>query len=663
MSTISKPLNRCPRTNNIIPGHYMSSMANTAIPTTARSVSVLLDKADGNHLTIIDSQNSRARENWFFHNGALLRLNSAVETFAEFDEKIIYARFLGDAVYRVFLCSPYVNILECPDVEAERNIKNNVKPHSFLDNLSHQHLNKSRVKSLEDKTTVISSPQPARQTFLVPKPPRIFAPTGNNTTQPVNRLSKPEWLPANQAITIKGIVIPSGLIYIGQPNADEPDWTMSPAIINLRSHINLSSPDTQAKGVGYWPSYSGTTPEARAAYLQWLSGSRDNSEDPISWVFLFFFGLERRVVLDMKLDPSAKTDLPIIKAEVLRLRNIYGSHLSFNKYSEGLIHLMDLISDPVPEETLVGNTHDKGRYPWWLRIKFGKLARNQLPLPAELALAWARTHPDINLPKPAVRCKDEFDALFNIRYREKYDFGMILPDLKQRLIFRYQPATSGMEIISVDTGLPDVYRSIKIYNIMKQLVEECTEELGKYSRFLARNPEAKGSVKALELLPVVLLSEEEKQLIASQVKPTKKSSKAQAATPIIIPATPVVLDHGLIARKEAETKKVSELLHSILSDDLVFEEKIDMEDKPFTTEMPWIRLGLDEPHWNLLQILGTKLTWARDEFIVECKKLDLMPNGALDMLNEAAIAYANELLTDGEETIIVDQLTFEDLLR
>ena len=647
-------LNSCPQMDTDIKGHSKSIVEDKELSKDCVSASVIINFNEPNRLFILNSK-TKAKEIWFFHNGASLMLNKGVETFVDFTQGTLYIRMLGRQNYDKLLCSKIV-LSYCPGDE-ELNTKEN----NMLHTLSYNYLNRQKDKiKIQDK--IKSSDKYKIDNLVVPSRPK--KPYSSLTIKNNSNYHIPEWVNKNENILIGGINIVCGLLYICQPKLDEDDWMVSPAVINLRAPLNIKSPDYHATTVGYWPSYSKITPEARAAYILWLSGDRDNPEDSISWVFLFFMGLERRVIIDTKRDGEAIFNLLHIKTELLRLRDIYGFHASFNKYSEGLCHLIDLLSIPIPEETLIGNIKDKDRHPWWLRIKLGKLAHSRAPLPANLALAWAKTHPRFVLPKAAVRCPEEFDALFNIRYREKYGFGMALPEIKQKLIFNYTPATAGMEIVYIDTALPDVSRSIKLDNSLSQLLQECVKELDKYSRFLARNPEGKGTLKSLQLLPEILLSNEEKMMLQAQVLEPKPPRKTQVESKPV--ATPVVLDASLIAIKEEETAKVSKLLHSILSDDLPIKQDrlgTNSQAEPLTSKKSREQLGLDESHWILLNILGTKESWTQPDFASECRKLGLLPNGALDTLNESAIIYADEPLTDGEDVIKIDQRIFEEMTK
>ncbi|MDT9702706.1 TerB N-terminal domain-containing protein, partial [Streptomyces sp. P17] len=78
-----------------------------------------------------------------------------------------------------------------------------------------------------------------------------------------------------------------------------------PCLINpalsIAVHANISE-----REFGYWPSYSEITPRARRAYLSWLADGRRDPEADIGYVFLFFYGLERRAIAEGLKDAQAQ---------------------------------------------------------------------------------------------------------------------------------------------------------------------------------------------------------------------------------------------------------------------------------------------------------------------------------------------------------------------
>ena len=65
-------------------------------------------------------------------------------------------------------------------------------------------------------------------------------------------------------------------------------------------------------------------------FLKWLSQGKNNTAIDIGYVFIYFYGLEYRVLQENK-------DLILIGYEIIRLRKYYASNRSFQGYSESLL--------------------------------------------------------------------------------------------------------------------------------------------------------------------------------------------------------------------------------------------------------------------------------------------------------------------------------------
>src|SRR5690606_24013446 len=92
----------------------------------------------------------------------------------------------------------------------------------------------------------------------------------------------------------------------------------------------------------YWPSYSKVTPSARAGYLKWLQGGRRDPDAYIGYVFLFFYGIERRVLHDAQHSSAAATEVPALVQEVKDLLRVYGSNSSFRGYATRFLDLVEV---------------------------------------------------------------------------------------------------------------------------------------------------------------------------------------------------------------------------------------------------------------------------------------------------------------------------------
>lgn len=333
--------------------------------------------------------------------------------------------------------------------------------------------------------------EPAK-TFAIPAAPRGAV--------------SPEWIPHGQSVTVQGMTIPGGLLYVG-PKLKAANGSIEPALINPQLSIAKNVVDESERLMDYWPCYSQISPKARRAYLQWLSQGRRSSDTNVGYVFLFFYGLERRALLD--LSPS-DPEVTIIEAEVRRLLTIYGDNYSFRNYAQGFLsHLKNARSAHsfrIPEQPPKPQS-DQFELPLEMKYALGQFAAQGRPLDSAWARSWALSDPYINKRMPVTRCADQFDVLFAEKFAQRFPEGLLIPKGKTRLKAVYQPASGGFrgQDLSIDLGdLPDVTANASAREYLQNLVHECSEALDPYSRYLGRNPGQEHSLEALLQLPVAL---------------------------------------------------------------------------------------------------------------------------------------------------------------
>jgi tellurite resistance protein len=119
---------------------------------------------------------------------------------------------------------------------------------------------------------------------------------------------------------------------------------------------------------------------------------------------------------------------------------------------------------------------------------------------------WPRR--DVYLRTAAVRCFDEFVALWHLRFRARFADGFIV-ETSGNIDVQYQ-AARGAFTVQVDgphKNYPDVAKTRKSPEPLRQLVQDCTDELDSFSRLVGKRPDARNSVQAALMLPSDLLSE------------------------------------------------------------------------------------------------------------------------------------------------------------
>lgn len=318
------------------------------------------------------------------------------------------------------------------------------------------------------------------------------------------------WVPAGVAVSVAGREIPGGLIYAGCGMTSISGHPTEPALIDPTLPVDWRKPDLTGRTMGYWPFYDGITPQARAGYLQWLIGGRRDPTAYIGYVFLFYYGLERRVLSDLGLR-AGDAEVGVIAAEVRRLAELYGHHGSFGTYARNFLDLVDsatLIND----DTSPGDIEMDERtwqVPFALRVAVARLAADGKPLSGDWALAWLRNHPMAYLRTPADRCAEEFDALFRLRYVEEYGEGIQLRGTGQRIRIDYRPASGGFggSVEATVGDLPDVTWGDANMGELRAVAASCSDALDPYSRYLGRHPDGRGTPQASGLLPESVLRE------------------------------------------------------------------------------------------------------------------------------------------------------------
>ncbi|MEW1808363.1 TerB N-terminal domain-containing protein [Pseudarthrobacter sp. NPDC080039] len=319
---------------------------------------------------------------------------------------------------------------------------------------------------------------------------------------------EPRWCGANESLDLgHGIRIP-GMVYAGQ-GLTSPRGGVEPSLIDPTLRVDHRNPDLSGECLGYWPSYADITPAGRAAYLAWLAQGRRVAETPIGYVFLFMYGLERRVFVDIAKHPELAPELIGIRSEMNDLLTVYGdSHGSFDSYASRFIDVIDFLMlqavDDFPSPPAL--TESQWEVPVALRVVLGTFAADGKTIPADWALAWAWFHPEIAVRTPATRCTEEFTRLFRLCYRRSYGDGFTVRPGASKVRLDYTTASSQIGVISMTIGeTPDVFALRAPQKKLAALFDEVTAELDAYSRWLGRNPDKAGSLAAAALLPNDLL--------------------------------------------------------------------------------------------------------------------------------------------------------------
>lgn len=404
---------------------------------------------------------------------------------------------------------------------SNRNIQPSIiqksEEHQFIPDNSvlkgHESMFSARI--VEDESSSTS--------YSIPKPPQ-------NITTGIGAV---RWVPPEKAIEVNGFHIDGGMLYVGS----KIHGTIDPSFINTKLPVSGFT-DYTVDSMGYWPNYSNISPSARGAYLAWLADGRKDPMAAPGYVFLFFYGLERRVLVDYQETRIEDAELQQIKNEINRLYSLYGGQSnSIKGYFSNFLNLLLLLERrntklydwPIPENL-------KGYdIPFYLKVYLGQCSVDGKPLPARAAYLWVSYDPTVSKKTPARRCETELKQLFLLRYEEVFGPGLKLTPNKTKLKISYHAASSHLYGYSLNVddykNLPDVTVLSSISNKLKKLFDDCSNELDRYSRYLGKTGKELGNKKSLVFLPTELVIELKRdflktihnQLVSNDSKPIRVS--------------------------------------------------------------------------------------------------------------------------------------------
>ncbi|CPR18943.1 TerB N-terminal domain-containing protein [Brenneria goodwinii] len=322
------------------------------------------------------------------------------------------------------------------------------------------------------------------------------------------------WVLPGEVTIVGGVEITGGYFYLGQrmkhagQSLSGDDDGTEASLIDDTLKIYPKPYIYEDSSLGYWPSYSSLSPDARGAYLSWLASDRRDASCPVGYVFIYLYGLERKALVDSRDGNTPDAEFLTLFNEVCRLRSVFIENRSFRNYSSQLLEAMSILRPQVGLVPNPGSDSDYSSGGMQFKLALAKAVDAGVPVSAELALKWVINHTEYALRTPARRCAKEFAALFKRRYTLKYGEGMVVKPNKTRLRLDYTPASPSLRGVRLPVpDLPDP-RALKgpAQKIMT-LAEICTDELDAYSRYLGRKGTSENDTAAIILLPVEIINE------------------------------------------------------------------------------------------------------------------------------------------------------------
>ncbi|MBY4766727.1 tellurite resistance TerB family protein [Burkholderia ambifaria] len=320
------------------------------------------------------------------------------------------------------------------------------------------------------------------------------------------------WVMPGESLDIGNITITGGFFYEGVTGRGSPE-SIDGCVVDPRAEVSRDWRGATSAPPSFRLSYQNLTAEQRRIYLEWLSSAREKSDINENYYRLYLYGFERRILIDAAVGKVSKEELCELVRELRRIVS-FSDDYSWQLHVRGLcdyVGLLGSLPGRVYEQQAPESSGATYQVPLNVRVAFGQAAADKKPVPASWALAWAESDSMISRRTPVLRCPDEFRRAFLRKYTERFGAGMTITSNRTQLQAR--PSAMFMALSSAPvpgflSGLPDISAVSGPRKKLQRLVDECADDLDAYSRYLGRNPEAKGRIDASLLLPADLWPDE-----------------------------------------------------------------------------------------------------------------------------------------------------------
>lgn len=321
------------------------------------------------------------------------------------------------------------------------------------------------------------------------------------------------WFGRDAELKVGGFVLKNPCVYASSGDRNGHLWATDPSEILLDAPVRRAT--TPSGDMGYWPWYSRMEPEHRFEYLSWLASSRASLPAREGHLFLYFYGIERRLLVD-------EADRAWGLQEVVRLRKLDEPRIgtregrSFRMYSTGLLWFEIARTPNLFDEQAFNRVMRLTEHwtPELVTAPLAWLASKERPLPATMARQIAASDPTAQRSVVTKRLPDEFNELFETRYRETFGGeGLTLKVSKRPAWHTYRPASGGLGEMRVQVPNPMGIKSQ--FKKLPDIWNSCIVDLRKLSRVSASLDGDALTVEAWEAMPDELRADVDHPLAAS----------------------------------------------------------------------------------------------------------------------------------------------------
>lgn len=350
----------------------------------------------------------------------------------------------------------------------------------------------------------------------------------------------PRWFSKDEVIRVGDLTL-DGMVYFGAPPAGGAGAESSLIDPTL---LVAAAGDFFRVGVALRATYKALTPTERRGYLSWLAQGRDHPDVDMRLVFLYFYGLERRLTVDVHEGRCPPAEVSALLAEVARLRDAYGAREP--ALANAVERLVYWVRNTGAPPALYAQKDPQFRRVFGLRtytqVAVGQAAAAGAPLSAGLARTWAMECWGSYMRADVRLHRDEFFGLFEDLYSGVHGAGIVLPSAGRPMKLHYSPSSLGLvehpALTRVLPGVLDAGDFTGHSGRIKAIFDAASAEVEKYAKLAVRSPHLLGTLDCLQQLPTRLWPQKTKdamraliQRAAEGLRPLKAAALVEMIDP------------------------------------------------------------------------------------------------------------------------------------
>ncbi|RYY74458.1 MAG: hypothetical protein EOO52_12910 [Gammaproteobacteria bacterium] len=460
-------------------------------------------------------------------------------------------------------------------------------------------------------------------------------------TESISEKHQPDcWTKSTNLRFVKGILVKAGLFYYTQLRIEHPH----PSLIDETLEVGPGDGNYCRQLAGYYPTYANLSPADRLAYINFLSTDRCSPGVGIGFVFLYFYGLERRL-LGLGVVESPEVEKVEIIAEIERLLGLYSSNSSLERYASGLLYFVSIENgdhanycrealDHTMRSIVAGRRAERSTFARVIPA-LSLLAYSGATLGLEWMYTWAR--------HLSLLSNDEFLSVshapglkaFEIAFHRVYPNGFVPFRGSIHLTITYKASAPGVGILTRTLSeITDPTQCTENILILRRLIADAVAHchVGK-----PQSDNAKVSTSTIKSQHTAIPFQYQPAELQRSTNPIPTTADTPSGTSGLIS-----LNYERLALLEKESAEVSSLLSEVFepqpfddfpSDDFISNRPSANDTYHYESKFAALPT-LTTVQESFLNSLLKEMSWERETLQTLAQSHRLMLDGVLDRLNE-----------------------------